>query len=296
METKKLLITLLTVVLVSTNITTVFATKKTIWKAKSEINVISREDGSGTRGAFIELIGIEQKNARGQKVDMTTEEASITNNTSVMITNVNTDKYAIGYISLGALNDSVKAVHIEKIPPTVQNVKNGTYKLSRPFNIAIGKNNNIVTQDFINFIMSEMGQKIIENNNYIPVTANQSFISQMPAGKIVIAGSSSVSPLMEKLKEAYQQINVNVQIDIQTNDSSTGIASAAQGICDIAMASRNLKDSETAKGLSSLTIALDGIIVIINNANPITNLNIEDVRKIYTGEILHWKDLENETK
>ena len=144
--------------------------------------------------------------------------------------------------------------------------------------------------------MSEEGQKIIENNNYIPVTANQSFISQMPAGKIVIAGSSSVSPLMEKLKETYQQINVNVQIDIQTNDSSTGIASAAQGICDIAMASRNLKDSETAKGLSSLTIALDGITVIINNANPITNLNIEDVRKIYTGEILHWKDLENETK
>ena len=137
METKKLLITLLTATLVSTNITTVFATKKTIWKAKSEINVISREDGSGTRGAFIELIGIEQKNAKGQKVDMTTEEASITNNTSVMITNVNTDKYAIGYISLGALNDSVKAVNIEKIPPTVQNVKNGTYKLSRPFNIAI---------------------------------------------------------------------------------------------------------------------------------------------------------------
>lgn len=296
MKVKKHLITLLTATLVSTNTMPVFAAKKDVWKSKSEINVISREDGSGTRGAFIELIGIEQKNAKGQKVDMTTEEASITNNTSVMITNVNTDKYAIGYISLGALNDSVKAVHIEKIPPTVQNVKNGTYKLSRPFNIAIGKNNNIVTQDFINFIMSEMGQKIIEKNNYIPVTANQSFISQMPAGKIVIAGSSSVSPLMEKLKEAYQQINVNVQIDIQTNDSSTGIASAAQGICDIAMASRNLKDSETAKGLSSLTIALDGITVIINNANPITNLNIEDVRKIYTGEILHWKDLENETK
>ena len=296
MKVKKHLITLLTATLVSTNTMPVFAAKKDVWKSKSEINVISREDGSGTRGAFIELIGIEQKNAKGQKVDMTTEEASITNNTSVMITNVNTDKYAIGYISLGALNNSVKAVHIEKIPPTVQNVKNGTYKLSRPFNIAIGKNNNIVTQDFINFIMSEMGQKIIEKNNYIPVTANQSFISQMPAGKIVIAGSSSVSPLMEKLKEAYQQINVNVQIDIQTNDSSTGIASAAQGICDIAMASRNLKDSETAKGLSSLTIALDGITVIINNANPITNLNIEDVRKIYTGEILHWKDLENETK
>ena len=296
MKVKKHLITLLTATLVSTNTMPVFAAKKDVWKSKSEINVISREDGSGTRGAFIELIGIEQKNAKGQKVDMTTEEASITNNTSVMITNVNTDKYAIGYISLGALNDSVKAVHIEKIPPTVQNVKNGTYKLSRPFNIAIGKNSSIVTQDFINFIMSEEGQKIIENNNYIPVTANQSFISQMPAGKIVIAGSSSVSPLMEKLKETYQQINVNVQIDIQTNDSSTGIASAAQGICDIAMASRNLKDSETAKGLSSLTIALDGITVIINNANPITNLNIEDVRKIYTGEILHWKDLENETK
>ena len=226
---------------------------------------------------------------------MTTEEASITNNTSVMITNVNTNNYAIGYISLGSLNNSVKAVNIENVPPTVQNVKNGTYKLSRPFNIAIKKNISIVTQDFINFIMSEEGQKIIEKNNYIPLTA-QSFVSQMPTGKIVIAGSSSVSPLMEKLKEAYLQINTNVQIDIQTNDSSTGIASVAQGICDIGMASRNLKDSESAKGLNSLTIALDGITVIVNNKNPQTNLNIEDVRKIYTGEILYWKDLENETK
>lgn len=294
MKTKNFLTTLLTIVLISTN-TTVFAAKKDTWKAKSEINVISREDGSGTRGAFVELTGIEQKNAKGQKVDMTTEEASITNNTSVMITNVNTNNYAIGYISLGSLNNSVKAVNIENVPPTVQNVKNGTYKLSRPFNIAIKKNISIVTQDFINFIMSEEGQKIIEKNNYIPLTA-QSFVSQMPTGKIVIAGSSSVSPLMEKLKEAYLQINTNVQIDIQTNDSSTGIASVAQGICDIGMASRNLKDSESAKGLNSLTIALDGITVIVNNKNPQTNLNIEDVRKIYTGEILYWKDLENETK
>lgn len=294
MKTKKILTTLLTIVLISTN-TTVFAAKKDTWKAKSEINVISREDGSGTRGAFVELTGIEQKNAKGQKVDMTTEEASITNNTSVMITNVNTNNYAIGYISLGSLNNSVKAVNIENVPPTVQNVKNGTYKLSRPFNIAIKKNISIVTQDFINFIMSEEGQKIIEKNNYIPLTA-QSFVSQMPTGKIVIAGSSSVSPLMEKLKEAYLQINTNVQIDIQTNDSSTGIASVAQGICDIGMASRNLKDSEASKGLNSLTIALDGITVIVNNKNPQTNLNIEEVRKIYTGEILYWKDLENETK
>lgn len=291
MKARKFLTILLIAVLALTTVSTAAARKKNTWKPKSEISVMSREEGSGTRGAFVELTGVEQKNEKGQKVDMTTEEAGITNNTSVMITGVNTNTYAIGYISLGSLNDSVKALNIENVPATSQNVKNGTYKLSRPFNIAVKENISFAAQDFINFIMSAQGQAIIEKNNYIAVSQGQTFTSNMPAGKIVIAGSSSVSPVMEKLKEAYQEINVNVQIDIQTNDSSTGISAAAEGICDIGMASRNLKASELEKGLSPLTIALDGIAVIVNNVNPLNNLSIEDVRKIYTGEILYWKDL-----
>lgn len=289
--TKKILTFLLTTILVMTNATTAFARKGKTWNEKSEINVISREDGSGTRGAFIELTGVEQKNRKGEKVDMTTEEAIITNNTAVMIMGVNTNLYAIGYISLGSLNDNIKALNIDNVSASVENVKNGTYKFSRPFNIITKGENKPAVQDFINFIMSNEGQNVIEKNNYISVNQGKTFESNMSCEKIVIAGSSSVSPVIEKLKEEYQKINPNVQIDIQTNDSSTGIKAVTQGICDIGMSSRNLKVSESDSGLSSLTIALDGITVIVNNANPLTNISIENIKKIYTGEILYWKDL-----
>lgn len=289
--TKKILTFLLTTILVMTNATTAFARKGKTWNEKSEINVISREDGSGTRGAFIELTGVEQKNRKGEKVDMTTEEAIITNNTAVMIMGVNTNLHAIGYISLGSLNDNIKALNIDNVSASVENVKNGTYKFSRPFNIITKGGNKPAVQDFINFIMSSEGQNVIEKNNYISVNQGKTFESNMSCEKIVIAGSSSVSPVIEKLKEEYQKINPNVQIDIQTNDSSTGIKAVTQGICDIGMSSRNLKVSESDSGLSSLTIALDGIAVIVNNANPLTNISIENIKKIYTGEILYWKDL-----
>lgn len=289
--TKKILTFLLTTILVMTNVTTAFARKGKTWNEKSEINVISREDGSGTRGAFIELTGVEQKNRKGEKVDMTTEEAIITNNTAVMIMGVNTNLYAIGYISLGSLNDNIKALNIDNVSASVENVKNGTYKFSRPFNIITKGENKPAVQDFINFIMSNEGQNVIEKNNYISVNQGKTFESNMSCEKIVIAGSSSVSPVIEKLKEEYQKINPNVQIDIQTNDSSTGIKAVTQGICDIGMSSRNLKVSESDSGLFSLTIALDGIAVIVNNANPLTNISIENIKKIYTGEILYWKDL-----
>lgn len=289
--TKKILTFLLTTILVMTNATTAFARKGKTWNEKSEINVISREDGSGTRGAFIELTGVEQKNRKGEKVDMTTEEAIITNNTAVMIMGVNTNLYAIGYISLGSLNDNIKALNIDNVSASVENVKNGMYKFSRPFNIITKGENKPAVQDFINFIMSNEGQNVIEKNNYISVNQGKTFESNMSCEKIVIAGSSSVSPVIEKLKEEYQKINPNVQIDIQTNDSSTGIKAVTQGICDIGMSSRNLKVSELDSGLFSLTIALDGIAVIVNNANPLTNISIENIKKIYTGEILYWKDL-----
>ena len=258
----------------------------------TEISVLSREDGSGTRGAFIELFGIEQKDADGNKVDMTTEEAAITNSTSVMMTSVANDEYAIGYISLGSLNDTVKAVAIDGAAPSVDTVKDGSYKVVRPFNIVVMEDAlTPVDQDFINFILSADGQAVVAENGYIALDAEEAFESDMSEGKIVVGGSSSVSPVMEKLVEAYQVINTNAEIEIQTTDSSTGVSSAIDGTYNIGMASRELKDTETEQGAAAVKIADDGIAVIVNNGNPIEELTSEQVLAIYTGEVYTWDEL-----
>ena len=205
------------------------------------ITVVSREDGSGTRGAFIELFGIEEKDASGKKVDNTTDDATITNSTEVMMTTVAGDEAAIGYTSLGALNDKVKALKVDGVEATAENVKSGTYKISRPFNIATKKDVSEAAQDFINYIMSADGQKVVEDNGYIAVSENAAFKSNGAKGKIVVAGSSSVTPVMEKLAEAYQKVNTGAQVEVQQSDSTTGMTSAAEGTCDIGMASRDLK-------------------------------------------------------
>ena len=256
------------------------------------ITVVSREDGSGTRGAFIELFGIEEKDADGNKIDNTTEDASVTNNTSVMMSTVAGNEYAIGYISLGSLNDSVKAVKIDGAEATVDNIKSGAYKVSRPFNIVTKDKVNEVAQDFIDYIMSADGQAVIEENGYIKNSENGAFTSKKPKGKVVVAGSSSVSPVMEKLKEAYSAINPDADIEIQTSDSTTGVESAISGICDIGMASRELKDTETSEGVKATAIALDGIAVVVNKANSIEDLSSDAVKGIYTGEIESWADVQ----
>ena len=259
---------------------------------KSEyISVVSREDGSGTRGAFIELFGVEQKDENDEKVDHTTDEAIITNSTEVMLTTVSGDEYAIGYVSLGSLNDTVKTVNIDGAEPTVDNIKSGTYKISRPFNIATKGDVTGVAKDFINYIMSADGQKVIEDNGYISVSDASAFTSDNSEGKIVVAGSSSVTPVMEKLKEAYLAINSKADIEIQESDSTTGMTAAMDGTCDIGMASRELKDSETEGGLTSTVIAMDGIAVIVNKDCPVTDLTTEDVMKVYTGEYTTWDAL-----
>ncbi len=258
--------------------------------AKS-IAVISREEGSGTRGAFIELIGIEQKNAEGKKVDYTTEEASITNSTSVMMTNVAGNPYAIGYISLGSLNDTVKALKIDGAQATAANIKSGSYKVARPFNIVTKGEVSAVAQDFIDFIMSADGQAIVEKNGYISAQAAADYASKKSAGKIVIAGSSSVTPVMEKLKEAYATVNPNATIEVQQSDSTTGVNSAIDGICDIGMASREIKDSELEKGVTPTVIAIDGIAVIVNNENTLDGLTADQVLAIYTGEATRWNEV-----
>lgn len=252
------------------------------------INVVSREDGSGTRSAFIELFGIEEEDASGNKVDQTKPDASITNSTAVMMTNISNDPNAIGYCSLGSLNDTVKAVKIDGAEASAENIESGAYTVSRPFNIVTGDKLSDVAQDFIDYILSADGQKVIEDEGYIAsVKDAKAYAGKKPSGKIVIAGSSSVSPVMESLKEAYLQVNTNAEIEIQTSDSTTGINSAKDGICDIGMASRDLKDDEK-DGLTSTVIAIDGIAVIVNNSNSVDNLTKDQVKSIFTGETTDW--------
>ena len=254
------------------------------------ITVVSREDGSGTRGAFIELFGIEEKDADGNKVDNTTEDASVTNNTSVMMSTVAGNEYAIGYISLGSLNDSVKAVKIDGNEATVDNIKSGTYKISRPFNIVTKDGLSDVAQDFIDYILSSEGQEIV-SDGYIKINDDaQPYAGSKPAGKIVVAGSSSVSPVMEKLKEAYLKVNTNAEIELQTSDSTAGMTGAMEGTCDIGMASRELKDSESAT-LTATPIALDGIAVIVNPQNPTDDMSTEDIKDIFTGTKTMWSEI-----
>lgn len=259
--------------------------------ASREINVVSREDGSGTRGAFIELFGIEEKNEAGEKVDNTTDLAVITNSTAVMMQSVAGDQYSIGYISLGSLNDTVKAVKIDGADATVDNIKNDTYKIARPFNIVTKEGISEAAQDFIDFIMSADGQAVIEENGYIAVAEAEAYAGSMESGKVVVSGSSSVTPVMEKLKEAYLALNPNVTIELQQSDSSTGVSNAIDGTCDIGMASRELKDSETERGVFSTVIAMDGIAVIVNNDNAAEELTSEQVKEIFTGNAVIWSDI-----
>lgn len=265
--------------------------KDTTAGVTGSITVVSREEGSGTRGAFVELMGIEAKDASGNKIDNTTTAAEITNSTAVMLTTVAGNKNAIGYVSLGSLNDTVQALTIDGTEPTAENVKNGSYKVSRPFNIVTKENLNPAAQDFVNYIRSADGQKIIEDNHYVSQSNTGAFKSSGAKGKVLVAGSSSVTPVMEKLAEAYQKINAGVTVEVQQSDSTTGIVSAIDGTCDIGMASRELKDTETAKGVNATVIAMDGVAVIVNKANPLKAASTDTVRQIYTGTVTDWADV-----
>lgn len=261
------------------------------WDETSDVTIVSREDGSGTRGAFIELFGIEEKQDDGTKVDMTTTDAQITNNTSVMLTTVADNEYAIGYVSLGSLNDSVKALKIGGAEATAENIENGSYKVSRPFNIAVKKDlNNKVAKDFMSFIMSTEGQKVVADEKYIAVADVKDYAGTKPSGSCVVGGSSSVSPLMEKLIEAYKAVNPNASIELQTSDSTTGMTSTIEGSYDIGMASRELKEEEAAE-LEPTVIATDGIAVIVNNANPLDELSADQVKDIYVGNVSTWDEI-----
>ena len=260
--------------------------------ASLPINVVSREDGSGTRSAFVELFEVQTENSEGKKVDATTLDAVITNSTSVMLTTVAGDPAAIGYISLGSMNNTVKALDIDGVAATTANVKSGAYAIQRDFNIATMPGISEAAQDFINFIMSAEGQKVIEDNHYIAAVDNaSSFKTNNASGKVVVGGSSSVSPVMEKLVEAYATANPNVTVEIQTSDSSVGMSSTIEGVLEIGMASRALKDSELEKGLVPLKIAIDGLAVIVNNDNAVSGMSKDQVQGIFLGEIKNWADI-----
>ena len=257
--------------------------------ASKTISVVTREEGSGTRDAFTELTGVLVKDG-DNKTDNTTTSAVTINSTEAVITNVKDNDAAIGYISLGSLNDTVKALKIGGVEATADNVKSGDYAVSRPFNIAYKGELSDVAQDFVDYIMSSDGQKIVSDNGYVTVSENAAYSGKKPSGKISVAGSSSVSPVMEKLAEAYQKVNTNAKIEIQTSDSSAGMQSAMGGTCDIGMASRDLKDEEKS-ALKVETIAKDGIAVIVNNANTCDDLTLDQVKSIYTGETTVWSDI-----
>ena len=248
------------------------------------ISVISREDGSGTRGAFTELFEIEDADGN----DATAASAVVTNSTSVMMTTVAGDPSAIGYISLGSLNDTVKAVLIDGVAPSAEGIKDGSYKVARPFNVVAGENVSDVAQDFLGFVMSSDGQAVVDED-YVSIVENaQPYSASGKSGKVVVAGSSSVTPVMEKLAEAYEALNPEVNVEVQQSDSSTGIQSAIDGTCDLGMASRELKDSELSQGVKPVVIAMDGIAVVVNKDCAVDSLTSDQVKGIFTGEISDW--------
>ena len=256
-----------------------------------KITVISREDGSGTRGAFIELTGIEEKDSNGNKTDNTKKDALICKSTDVVLTQVSGDKNAIGYISFGSLNDTVKALKVEDVEPSTATIESGDYKIVRPFNIAVKDGLSDAAQDFENYILSSEGQDIIEKAGYIKIDKSAAaYTSNNASGKVVVSGSSSVTPVMEKLAEAYQKANTNVTVDVQQSDSSTGIKDAINGTSDIGMASRDISDDELSQGIKSVTIAQDAIAVIVNKDNAVDDITMDEIKAIYTGSKTTWSD------
>ena len=255
--------------------------------AEGTITVMSREDGSGTRGAFVELTGVEQDD-----VDMTTVDAVITNSTAVMLTSVAGDPAAIGYVSMGSLNETVKAVSVDGNAATVEGIKDGSYTLARPFVVTTYGEVGEIAQDLLNYIMSAEGQAIINEEGYIAIDdAAEAYTAAGVSGEITVGGSSSVTPVMEKLAEAYMALNPDVTVVVQQSDSTTGVTGTIEGTVDMGMASRAIKDEEVEQGVNGTTIAMDGIAVIVNLENDTENLTTEQIMNIYTGAITDWSEL-----
>lgn len=254
------------------------------------ITVVSREDGSGTRTAFIEITGVQARDADGNNRDFTTLDAEIANGTSLVIGSVAGNEYAMGYISLGSLNDNVRAINVNGAAPTSANVQSGAYPLFRTFYVSVQNDLDSATQSFIDFMLSQEGQAVV-SGNYIPVSANApAFAGENPGGTIVVAGSTSVAPLMERLREAYIAINPNVNIEINVQGTSAGIQASINGTAQIGMSSRALNATEL-ESVNAIAIAYDGLAVIVNNANPLADITTEEIRQIFVGELTRWNEI-----
>lgn len=264
--------------------------------AAQTINVVSREEGSGTRGAFIELTGVQAKNDAGETVDYTYQEADFVNSTSLVITTVAGDEYAIGYASLASVenNDTVKMLKVNDVAATTEDIKNATYPIARPFNLVTkGELENEIAIDFFNYVMSKEGQAVVAENGLVPMDAEASYEAKGLEGQLNVGGSTSVAPVMEKLMEAYTALNPNVVIDIQATGSTAGVTGPLDGTYDIGMASRELKDSELEAGAVGHVLGMDGIAVIVNPQNPAENITMEQVRAVFVGEVTTWDALNN---
>lgn len=257
-------------------------------KDKKNINVVSREDGSGTRSAFVEIIGLEENDN-----DLTTDEAIIQNSTNGVMTTVQGDKNSIGYISTGSINNTIKTLKVDGFEPSPEDIKLSKYKISRPFLLVYKENLNPLNKDFINFILSQEGQKLVENTGYIPLNSDYNYKKTDFEGNISISGSTSITPIMEVLKEEYEKLNPKVSIEIQSNGSSAGINSTLQGVSDFGMVSRQLKNEEKLE-LKAVNLAIDGIALIVNKNNPLEDISLDDVKKIFKGEISSWEKIKKE--
>lgn len=257
-----------------------------------DFSVVTREEGSGTRGAFIEIVGLEEENDAGEKEDKTTVDAVVQNSTNGVMTSVAQDPNAIGYISLGSLNDTVKAVKIEGVEATEENIADGSYKISRPFNLAYKEAElDDISTDFLKYCMSTEAQEIVKEEGYVPLNNTESYEqAEGLSGNITVAGSTSVTPLMEKFIEAYKELNPDVQIDLQSTGSSAGIEAVIDGSAQIAMASRELKDEEKEQ-LKPEVIAVDGIAVVVNTESKVEDLTVEQLKQIFSGEVKNTGDL-----
>ncbi len=252
-----------------------------------EITVITREESSGTRDAFVELLEITDDDGNAAIY----EGAEITEKTSVMLTSVAGNKKAIGYVSLGSLSDDVKAIAVNGVEATAENVKSGDYTVSRNFNLAYKEDSlSDAAADFLKFVLSVEGQKIVEEEGYIAIDTTEHYEASGVSGKFTLAGSTSVGPVAEVLCEAYKELNPDVEFDVQQTGSSAGMTSAIEDACDIGMASRDLKESEAAV-LKGTKIATDGIAVVVNLENSTDNLTSEQIKNIFKGDITDWSEI-----
>ena len=247
------------------------------------IAVFTREDGSGTRSAFIEITGVGD--------DMYVE-AVVQNETAQILTSVETNEAGIGYVSVGSLSDSVKALEIDGVLPSNDTIMDGTYTLQRPFLVVVTdeKKDDPLVQDFIDFMLSAQGQEISASRWTMVLSNAHTYESSGLTGLLTVGGSTSVEPLMQRLREAYIALNPGVEIEVSGGGSGTGINQATEGILDIGMSSRELRDAEKEE-LTDIAIALDGVAVIVNKANPINELSIEQVKEIFTGEKTRWNQI-----